>query len=78
MTESVLGWRPTHSESCPDERLSVKHSNVVKIALLERCALLATTRAFHVLLIEVEASVNDQVRSDKDGAVTLPWRWSRT
>ena len=61
MTETVLRGRATHSESRPDECFCVKDSDIVKVALLESRALFTTSSTLHVLFVEVETSVNDQV-----------------
>ena len=77
MTKSVLRWSTADSETSPDESFSVENSDVVEIAFLESCTLFTTTGALHVLLIEVETTVDDQVGADQDGAVALSGAWSR-
>ena len=71
VAETMLGWGATHTESRPDVRLSVEHSDVVQIALLEGSALFATTGTLHVLLIEPESAVDDQVGANQDSTVAL-------
>lgn len=79
MSETVLGWAATYSEASPDKGLSIQHSDVVQVALLERGALLTGSSALHVLFIEPKTAMDDQVGTDKDSTVALAgaWRWAR-
>ena len=78
VTEAVLRRSAADSESRPDERLCIEHSDIVQVAFLQCGSLFATASATHVFLIEPESSMNDQVGADKDGTVTLAWARSRT
>ena len=70
----------TDSEASPDERLRVENSDIVEIALLQRSTLLARTSSLHVLLIEPETTMDDEVRANQNGTVALAWarRWTRS
>ena len=61
MAKSMLRWSPTDSEPGPYECLSVEHPDVIQIALLQGGTLLAPTRSLHMLLIEVETPMDDQI-----------------
>jgi len=70
VTESVLWWRSTDPESGPNVGLSVQNSNVIQIALLES-GTLTFTSFFHLVFIVIETTMDYQVSSDQDGAMTL-------
>ena len=73
MAEPVLRRSTADTKTGPDESFSIENSDVIQITLLEGCSLLAAASTSHMLLVEVEASVDDQVGSDKNGTVTFPW-----
>ena len=78
VTESVLGRRARDSETSPDVSLSVEDTDVVEIAFLESSALVVATSALHTFIVEPETTVDDEVRADQNGAVTLTGRRSGT
>ena len=80
MAKPVLGRSAADTETSPDVSFSIENSDVIQVALLESCALLAAASTPHMLLVEVETTVDDQVGADKDGTVTFPgaWGWSRS
>ena len=61
MAEPVLGRSTTDTETSPDVSFSIENSDVIEVAFLKGCALLAATSTPHVLLVEVETTMNDQV-----------------
>ena len=61
MAKSMLRWSPTDPKPSPNECLSIEHPNVIQIALLQGSTLLAPTRSLHMLLIEVETPMDDQI-----------------
>lgn len=61
VTETVLRRSATHAQSCPNVRLSVQHSDVVKVALLQGSALVVSSSSLHVFLVEPETAMDDQV-----------------
>lgn len=65
MVESVLRRRARDTETRPDKGFGVKDSDVVQVALLEGSAD-STNVLLHVLIVEVEATMNDKVSSDQD------------
>ena len=73
MAKPVLGRSTADTETSPDEGLSIENSDIIQVALLEGSSLLATASTPHVLLVEEEATVDDQVGADEDRAVTFPW-----
>lgn len=78
MSKSVLGRGSTHSEPSPNVRLRVQHSDIVQVALLESGTLVVTAGTLHLLLIEPEATVDDEVGANQDGAMSLSGAGSRT
>lgn len=74
-------WCAADSESAPDEVVSVEDAQVVEVAFPEVGSVLADSlgeMTFVFVLIEAEAALDDEVRSDLDGRMALPLRgcWS--
>ena len=74
----MLWWIATDSESRPDVGLGVKNPDVVQVAFLEGSSLVLSSSLEHVLLVEPETSVHDEVRTNQNGAVAFPRARSRT
>ena len=71
VAETVL-WRcATDSQAGPDISLGVEHTDIVEVAFLKGAALSLATSFLHVIVIEPEATMHDEVGSDQDGAVAL-------
>ena len=72
MAKPVLGRSTTDTETSPDVSFSIENSDVIQVALLKSCALLAAASSPHMLLVEVETTMDDQVGADENGTVTFP------
>ena len=72
MAKPVLGRSTTDTETSPDVSFSIENSDIIQVALLESCTLLAAASTPHMLLVEVETTVDDQVGADENGTVTFP------
>lgn len=75
VTKPMLRWSSTHSQTGPDEGISVQHTNVIQVAFLEGSALVIASSLLHVLLAILEASMHNQVGANKNGAMSLSWGW---
>ena len=72
MAEPVLGRSSADTKTSPDVSFSIENSDIIEVAFLKGSALLAAASTPHVLLVEVETTMNDQVGADEDGTVTFP------
>ena len=72
MAKPVLGRSTADTKTSPDVSFSIENSDVIQVALLESCALFTAASSPHMLLVEVETTVDDQVGADENGTVTFP------
>ena len=61
VTKPMLRWSSTHSQTGPDEGISVQHTNVIQVAFLESCTLVLSASFLHLLSIEPEATMYNQI-----------------
>ena len=76
VVEPVLRWGPTDPQAAPYKSLSVENSDIVQISLLQLTAnfILGFLDVFN---FEVEATMDDQVCPNQDGAMPLSGAWRR-